>query len=47
MTAKIFLDVEAGNLVQMGHVRRAFLCANGRLVDMEGGIGGYHTYYHG
>lgn len=47
MAAEIFLDVEVGNLVQMGHVSCAFFCTNGRLVDMEGGIGSYHTNYHG
>jgi len=26
---------------------KLFLCVNGRLVNMEGGIGGYHTNFHG
>ena len=47
MFYRFFLDVEVGNLVQKGHVRCAFLCAKGRLVDMEGGIDSYHTNFHG
>ena len=47
MIAEIFLDVEVGDLLQMGHVRCAFICAKGRLVNMEGGIGSYHTNSYG
>ena len=47
MFYRFFLDVKMGNLVQKGNVRCAFLYVNGRLVDMEGGIGSYHTNYHG
>jgi hypothetical protein len=42
-----FLDAGAGNLVQKDQAKRAFLCVKGRLIDMEGGIGSYHTNYHG